>query len=172
MQLNDSQKAAISNWIKEGSGISDVQKGIQREFGLAMTYLDVRMLIDDLKLSVKDKVEEAKASKTIGAVSKPGLPGDAEDADPVAAGDDAPPGLDDAGIPGATGVSIEIDRLNKPGAVVSGSVVFSDGVKASWEVDTMGRMGLRSDKPGYRPSQADIQAFQQELSSQLRKRGF
>jgi hypothetical protein len=59
-----------------------------------------------------------------------------------------------------------------PGALASGTVVFPDGVSGKWIVDNYGRPGLTEiSQPGYRPSPADGQAFMQELSAALEKRG-
>jgi hypothetical protein len=69
-------------------------------------------------------------------------------------------------------VKVEVDRLMKPGALVSGSVTFSDGVKAQWSLDQAGRLGLAGVKPGYRPSQTDVQEFQLALQKELAKQGY
>ena len=65
-----------------------------------------------------------------------------------------------------------LDRIVRPGAMVSGTVVFSDGVKANWSLDQMGRLALGADRKDYRPSAEDIQAFQQAITAQLRKAGY
>jgi hypothetical protein len=69
-------------------------------------------------------------------------------------------------------VSVEVDRVTKPGAVVSGTVSFSDGTHATWMLDQLGRLALDAGTPDYRPSEADLQAFQKELKSALERRGF
>ena len=56
--------------------------------------------------------------------------------------------------------------------MVSGTVVFSDGVKANWAIDQMGRLALMAGKKDYRPGAADIQAFQQAVMKELQKRGY
>ena len=73
---------------------------------------------------------------------------------------------------GASGVRVEVDRLVKPGAVVSGTVAFSDGVTASWLLDQMGRLAIQAGREDYRPSQEDLAAFQTALRDALAKRGF
>ena len=60
----------------------------------------------------------------------------------------------------------------RPGAVVSGTVVFSDGVTGKWALDQQGRLMLDTSQPGYKPVPADVQAFQRELSAQLQRHGF
>ena len=44
-------------------GLSDVQKKINSDFGIVMTYMDVRFLVDDLDLTLVDKEEEKPAEK-------------------------------------------------------------------------------------------------------------
>ncbi len=59
MELDNSQKEAIRAWVNEGLNLSDVQKKIESDFDLNMTYMDVRFLVDDLEidLSVQDPEE-------------------------------------------------------------------------------------------------------------------
>ena len=50
MVLTDEQKQAVTAWIEEGAKPADVQGRLEKEFGLRMTYMEVRFLIDDLKV--------------------------------------------------------------------------------------------------------------------------
>ena len=54
------QKREISGWVADGMGLSDIQKKINTDFGIVMTYMDVRFLVDDLNLTLVDEEEEAK----------------------------------------------------------------------------------------------------------------
>ena len=54
---NDLQKTEISKWVADGMGLSEVQKKIDDEFGIVMTYMDVRFLVDDLNLTLVDEEE-------------------------------------------------------------------------------------------------------------------
>jgi len=56
--------------------------------------------------------------------------------------------------------------------VVSGKVTFSDGNSADWYLDQMGRLGLVPGQQGYRPPQADLQTFQEQLQQELQSLGF
>jgi len=173
MELSEQQRQAVKNWLAKGASLSDVQKNLKSEFNLTMTYMDVRLLVLEIGATVKDKPEPKKAPEPTepggmphesdeGFDDEPGQPA-ADEASP----DDVPP---DGGI-GAK-VSLTLDRLVVPGAMVSGSVTFSDGVKARWLIDQMGRFGLEPDKPGYRPSDEDLQAFQMQLRIELRRHGY
>ena len=167
--LTDDQKAAVAQWVGEGDGLSDIQKRLSDEFGLSMTYMDVRFLIIDLDLTLKEDEPPAPEPEP----------------EPVAVPETAPepapapgPTLEaaaaaDAEAPAAGGaISVEVDRVVKPGAVVSGSVTFSDGQQATWVLDQLGRLALDAGDKDYRPSEQDISDFQVALRDALQKQGF
>jgi hypothetical protein len=169
MNLDDAQKKAVSAWIAEGLKLSEIQKRIASEFKLNVTYMDVRLLVDDLKLMPKDP-PAPKLDKTL--LKSPPSAGQRQATAPAGEdqGEEALPAP--ASSPGAGGVSVSVDTMARPGALVSGSVNFSDGQSALWYLDQMGRMGIAPKKQGYKPSAADLQAFQQTLEVELSKIGF
>ncbi|MFN7139340.1 MAG: hypothetical protein ACK4UN_08380 [Limisphaerales bacterium] len=156
MNLDEAQRKKVAGWIEEGAKLSDIQKRIETEFGLRLTYLDVRLLVDDLKLMPKDPTPAEPPKKETPA------PGEA---DAMAPEEEA-----EAGIPGA--VSVTVDQLTRPGAMISGKVTFSDGNVADWYLDQTGRLGVAPKVQGYRPSQDDVIAFQTELQNVIAKMGF
>ena len=151
---NDEQKREIASWVSEGMGLSDIQKKINADFGVVMTYMDVRFLVDDLDLTLVDEDEPVSE--------------DSEGGEAPEVSSDAP--LQETG--GSGGVQVELDAVNPPGAMASGSVVFSDGEKKSWTIDQHGRLALSGGAEGYKPSEEDIVEFQKELDSALRGKGF
>jgi hypothetical protein len=158
MNLDEAQKKKVSEWISQGLKLSEIQNRLLSELGLKLTYMDVRLLVDDLKLTPKD-VEPAK----------PNTPLTARTAAPT-----APLTAQTAALPAeATGkVNLSVDQVARPGAVVSGKVTFSDGNSADWYLDQMGRLGLLPQQAGYRPPQADLQQFQSALDAELSRMGF
>jgi hypothetical protein len=152
MNLTAEQEALVRQWVADGASLSDVQKQIRAEFGLHPTFFDVRMLVMNLGAQLKDKEVQVAADD----VTKAQLP-------PKQA----------AAAPQPTGsVSVSVDTLQViPGAMVSGSVVFSDGNKARWYFDQMGRFGFEPELPGYTPPEGDMQSFKVQLSQELRQRG-
>ena len=137
-QLTTEQKAALVQWASEGATMSDLQRRLKEDFGIGITYIDTRMLVLDLGLEL---LEAPKPPET--------------KTEPAAA-------------PVPTGaVSVTMDHLTLPGAMVSGRVTFSDGQTGVWMVDQSGRPGLDPDTAGYRPTQEDIVAFQQQLRTLL-----
>jgi hypothetical protein len=69
-------------------------------------------------------------------------------------------------------VTVGVDTVARPGAMVSGSVTFSDGQKGTWYLDQFGRLGVSAEKQGYKPSPADVESFQTELEKELAKLGY
>jgi hypothetical protein len=75
-------------------------------------------------------------------------------------------------LPSASTLTLEVDRIMRPGTVVSGAVTFSDGISGKWALDQQGRLMLDTPQKGYQPSPADVQTFQRELQAQLQRQGY
>ncbi len=171
MNLTPEQKKTVAEWVAAGDNLYAVQKKLTDQFKVSMTYMDVRFMVDDLNLQLKDPEPKADASDVAkGAAAKqpPEKKGFLDKAKEKLglAGDEAP-GEEDAALP--SGVTVSVDKVSvNPNAMASGTVAFPDGVTGRWIVDLQGRPGIVSvSKPGYRPSPADAQAFMQELSLAL-----
>jgi len=163
MNLDEAQKAKVSAWIEQGLKLSEIQTRIASELGVNLTYMDVRFLVDDLKLVPKDNEPpkpptSAISDLTPAAASSPEL--------------DAPaPGSSAAAPTGSGKVSVSVDQLARPGTMASGKVTFSDGNKAEWYFDQTGRLGLVPQQAGYRPPAPDLQQFQMALEAELSRMG-
>lgn len=143
-KLSPDQVASLKQRAVEGATMSDLQRHLKDEFGHTLTYMDTRFLILDLGIELieEKKTEEKKEEEVKSA--------------PVPTGS----------------VSVTLDTLTLPGALVSGRVTFSDGETAIWMLDQTGRPGLDADTPGYRPSQEDVMEFQIQLRALLQKSGY
>ncbi len=151
--LTPAQTSQVASWVAAGATLSQVQTRLAAELGVTMTFMDVRFLVDDLNLTLIEK-EEPKTLEE---------PAVADATDPAA----------DPTVPAAGGaVTVEVDTIAQPHAMVSGNVTFSDGQKADWHIDHQGRPGLTARVPGYRPTQEDIVEFQTKLDGALRQAGF
>ncbi|MEC8209131.1 MAG: hypothetical protein VX372_01100 [Verrucomicrobiota bacterium] len=158
MELSDVQKAAVTQWIQEGHSLADVQRSLREDYEISMTYMDVRFLVDDLDIEV---VEEEPEPPELSEV----------DAEKNATAEPAETELVDEGGNGA--VTVDVDAIMRPGSLVSGTVVFSDGVSLAWQLSAAGQLGLiPGEDPEYRPSPDDLQSFQSQLEEVLRKKGF
>ena len=143
MSLNEEQKAAVASWVKEGLSLSDIQRRLESDFKIRLTYMDLRFLVDDLDLELQNKGPAFETPKVEERI--------------------------DEGAPGK--VRVSLDKVARPDAIVSGQVTFSDGVSANWHLDQMGRLALDARKPGYKPSQEDLMEFQNELRAAVEKSG-
>lgn len=192
MTLTPEQSAAVASWVAAGDNLSAVQKKLSEQFKISLTYRDVRFLVDDLNLALKDpapKVDASDVSKAPPAkpaaekpAEKKGFLDKAKEKLGLAK-DEAPAADAEAEIEDDLGddlpatdskVTVSVDKATLiPGAIASGSVTFTDGVTGNWVVDQYGRPGFtKVSQPGYRPTPADSQAFMQALSAALQQRGY
>lgn len=164
MELSPEQKSAVKEWVAGGDSIADVQRRLREEFKVSLTFMDTRFLLDDLNLELVVPEPPKQPESNIGDSVQPTPPSEENEF----GGDESFP---DETVAGGA-VSVEVDRLTRPGTVVSGSVTFSDGKTGKWALDQTGRLIFESAEQGYRPSDSDLQEFQRELSLQLQKKGF
>ncbi len=146
-KLTPEQVDSLKQVAARGGTMSDIQRHLKDQFGLSITYMDTRFLVLDLGIELIGEVKDAAKTDSITGAD---------------AGQAVPAGK----------VSVMLDSLTLPGALVSGRVTFSDGETAVWMLDQMGRPGLDPDTAGYRPSEADIMEFQAQLRTLLQKSGF
>ena len=151
MDLSDEQKSVVSQWVSEGESIAKIQSLLKEHFNLSLTYMDVRFLVDDLGVVYKDSNEITEDSEDkeseIDAVTEEN---------------------NETG-----GVIVDVDAVIRPGSLVSGNVRFSDGVSLGWQLASTGQLELiPGDDPEYRPSNEDLQAFQNQLQEVLKEKGF
>ena len=156
MNLSEEQRQTVAKWISEGAKLAEIQNRLLAEFKLKFTYMEVRFLVDDLKLTPKDP----EPPKVIA-------PPAADPTKLTAEKDPAP-----AGTLPASAVTVSVDQLTKPGAMISGKVTFSDGQLADWYLDQTGRLGVVPKTAGYKPSAADVQDFQLALQQEVAKLGY
>ena len=151
--LTEQQKEAVRKWVGEGRGVSEIQKLISSEFGIDMLYMDVRFLIDDIgaEIPAAGGSPAPDAQQPVMAADSSGLGDSAGVRDDVSAG----------------GVRVSVSPIQRPGTVMSGDVVFSDGGKAEWVLDNAGRLGLNPETEGYSPPQQDLPEFQNKLREAL-----
>ena len=164
MNLDEAQRKKVAEWIGQGLKLSEIQSRLGSELGLPMTYMEVRLLVDDLKLTPKDPEPAKPIQSPLTAPAAAPAPGAGKKGPaPQKAAEPAP----------AQGrVSVSVDQLARPGAVISGKVTFSDGNTAAWQLDQTGRLGLFPQTPGYRPPAADVEEFQMALETELSRAGF
>jgi hypothetical protein len=167
MSLDEAQRKKVAGWITEGLKLSEIQNRLASELGVSLTYMAVRLLVDDLKLTPKDTEPPAPSGRVLSSVASGGATAGARPAPAQPGAAESEPPL----TPGGT-VSVSVDKLARPGSFVSGKVTFSDGNQADWHLDQAGRLGLVPQKPGYRPPAEDLDDFRAALETELSKLGF
>ena len=162
MKLSEDQLKSVAAWFAGGASLDEIQKRLVAEYGVHVTYFDLRMIVAELPQPEEGDAQERVPPEENGpgedAQERVPPEGEAPDAD---AQERVPPG-----------VTVECDAIMIPGTMASGDVVFSDGQKGKWYLDQMGRLGLGGDLPqGYRPSPEDAALFQARLMEVLRSKG-
>lgn len=167
--LEENQKSAVAQWLAAGASLDEIQKRIKSDFGVHMTYLEVRLMVAELPQPAEPEPEEPIAEEESAA---------AEEEEPVVETEPLPPEDEGAGeseVPAeekpAGQVSVAVDTIMIPGTLASGDVTFSDGKSGKWYLDQMGRLGLGKLPEGYRPSGEDWAVFQRLLMAELQARG-
>ncbi len=140
-QLTTEQTEALHRWAREGATMSDLQRRLKEDFGIGITYMDTRMLVLDLGITLLEPAKPVEVQPAAAPLVPTGE------------------------------VSVTMDHLALPGALVSGKVTFSDGETGVWMLDQTDRPGLDPDTAGYRPTQEDIVDFQHQLRALVQKSG-
>jgi len=151
--LTAEQIETIKSWVLEGDQMSDVQRRLKDDLGFNVTYMDTRFLALDLGLEFvsEEEPEPEEEAESLGE-EKPVEDLTADDVEFT---------------PGLQPVSVTVDSVARPGAMVSGTVTFCDGERGTWLIDEQGRPSVDPDTPGYRPSEADLAEFQMQLRDAL-----
>src|SRR5580658_7815288 len=133
LSLTEEQKSQLTKWVGEGASLAEIQKRLAAQFSISLTYMDARFLLDDLNLVIKDTAKVSLAAADLSKAPPAGMvtPPSASAALP-AAGEPMPAGK----------VRVSVDKVVRPGAVVSGTVTFSDGQNVNWQLDQAGRLAL------------------------------
>jgi hypothetical protein len=163
MKLTSGQLNKVREWAAGGASISEIQKRMESDFDLRMTYMELRFLLDDYSIEIGTTTPPARNDEPMPDAA-------AETASEASGAETASVEAQDAELAG--GVTVDADPIARPGALLSGGVVFSDGVKARWSLDQYGRLGLDGVDKSYRPSDEDVRDFQSELQRILQKKGY
>ncbi|MCQ2397284.1 MAG: hypothetical protein MJ106_06275 [Lentisphaeria bacterium] len=180
MALTEQERDAfIMECLDQGMSLSELQDQLVQQHDIHMTYMELRMLTADLQVnwSKQDaKAEAARAKNTPAAKApSPAEPSDMQDADsaeeelPQEEDHSEPPSLppeqQDNSLRGTT--TVEISKVVRPGAAMSGTVKFGSGASGEWYLDQYGRLGFTPDEGSGNPDQQDVQEFQRELQKAM-----
>lgn len=157
--------------------LSELQNQLAERFDLHLTYMELRMLTADLQINWSKQDAKAEAAKP---KAKPAPAPAVPAANTDAYGNEAPDGYpEDETVPEPPAASptgddalrgkttVEVSKLVRPGAAVSGTVKFGSGASGEWYLDQFGRLGFIPDEGSGQPDQQDIQEFQVEVQKAL-----
>lgn len=139
--LNDEQLNMVRHWAGQGTDLNGIQKKLQSECGIHLTYMEVRLLLLD------HNIEIAREPEPTHQQPKPEAP--ATDQEQQA----------------ARGVEVTLDDIQHPGTLLSGKACFPGGAEGAWQIDQFGRLGWSSLNG--QPTPDEMRDFQQELSAML-----
>ncbi len=150
---NDERKPIVQRLLKEGLTLSQIQDYLRKEKNDSITYMELRLLLSEMPDATLPEKEFPKV------VLPP----------PSPAGKPATPGSPAQPAATASKLSISVDQMPAPGAMLSGYARFSSGAKAHWFLDEAGRLGLEPELGSDKPTQADMQEFSTELRRMLQQ---
>ena len=150
---NAERDQLISQMVADGHSLSDVQKVLQSEHNVNVTYMELRLLAADLQLNW-DKVDAPKKKAEEEAKKDEDAEGD-EGAEAAEGSGDEEPGQ----------TVVEVSPVVRPGAMYSGTVKFASGITAEWYLDQFGRLGLANETG--QPDENDVMEFQKALQQKL-----
>ena len=173
----------IASKLNAGVSLSDVQTKLAQEYGVKMTYFELRMLAMGLAVDweKQDKPKPAATPAPVVAAPQEAAANDddmaatddfnAEDteAEPTDDDDNEEPDDDEAAADGET--KIVLDETPHPGAALSGTAVFASGASGKWALSRNGRLGFEPDEGSEEPDENDWQLFQAELQKTIQSIG-
>ena len=148
---NDERKQVVRQLLKEGQTLSEIQDYLRKEKGDSITYMELRLLLSEMPDVKLPEKEPPKSSPSVAANA--GVKPAATDTAPQTSGK----------------LSISVDQMPAPGAMLSGYARFSSGAKAHWFLDDMGRLGIEPELGSSKPTQKDTQEFTTELKRMLQQ---
>ena len=166
VSFSEAQIQQIKDWASQGLRLAEIQSHIAQHLKVRLTYLDTRFLIDDLSVELKESREKATRDTNSASIeqSPTQFPHYTDPHEEAKGTHDTLLKEEKVSSPGVT---IRMDRLKRPGKVASGSVTFSDGGTAEWQIDALGQLGLIPKKEGYQPPAADLPEFQLALQKEF-----
>ncbi|MCX7887783.1 MAG: hypothetical protein N3B01_11105 [Verrucomicrobiae bacterium] len=141
---NEERKAIVRELLAKGYTLSQVQDYLHKEKGDHLTYMELRLLLAEMPDALLPEKEPAKPP-----------------AQPAAT----------APSPEKGKLSISVDQMPPPGAMLSGYVRFPSGAKAHWFIDEMGRLALEPELGSEKPTQSEVREFSAELRKMLQAEG-
>lgn len=154
--LTEEQIETIRSWAEAGDGLSEIQQKLQSDMEQKITYLETRFLLEDLKIELLPEPEPEP---------------EPEEEDVAEDSGDSQEDEASEGQVGDAEASVRIDKVVRPGALVSGRVQFAGGKSTAWWLDQMGQLGMEPFEDGFKPNEEQLMSFQKGLQAAIQKSG-
>jgi len=138
-------KQIVGKHLNEGLTLNEIHKILADEHKVKMTFMELRILsteLEDMDWSQFDPKKEEPEEEAPAEAQE--VSGDIEN-----------------------GTQIEMNKVQPPGAMMSGSVVFLSGIRGSWYIDQFGALGLDLEDESQQPTEEDMEDFQITLRQKL-----
>ncbi|MDD7987059.1 hypothetical protein PQO01_19080 [Lentisphaera marina] len=145
MTQEEIEKIIITGLRAEKS-LNEIHKELQSEHDVKMTFMDLRLLSADLDIDWDALEPEPEVVEE----------------DPAA--EAAKAEMLNEGTPG---LHVEVSKITRPDAALSGSVSFPSGLSGEWTLDHYGQLGMDLGDTEAQPSEEEMMDFQNELRRQL-----
>jgi len=145
MTQEEIEKIIIAGLRAEKS-LNEIHKELQTEHNVKMTFMELRLMSADLDIDWDSLEPEPEVVEE----------------DPAEAAAKAQM-LEDQ----ASSVQIEVSKISRPDAALSGTVSFPSGLSGEWTLDHYGQLGMDLGDPEARPSEEEMMEFQNTLRAQL-----
>ena len=146
--LEKETERLVVELLNKGHSLAHVQKILDDEYNTKITYMELRLIASEQAIDW-----EQHDSKTAQSDKRLNL------------------GVTDARQNESENklekTSVTLDRILRPGAVMSGNVHFSSGKTAEWQVDQLGRLSLNPTGASEKPSPQELQEFQLALQEKM-----
>ena len=151
--------------LNEGVKLNDIQRLLEEEHGLRMTYLELRMLVSELEVDWSKHAPPKPEPQADDVVSDE--EGDIAELDEEFEDDEV--AADETAAAGD--VEVTVSKLARPDAAISGSYSCPSGARGEWIVDHYGRPGLIPAEGSPKPTQDEMRQFQMALMRKLQGGG-
>lgn len=138
-------KKIVGKHLNEGLTLNEIHKILSDEHSVKMTFMELRLLsseIEDMDWSQFDPKKEEPEEDENAELQE--VSGELE-----------------------SGTQVEMHKVQIPGTMMSGSVVFLSGVKGEWSIDQFGALGLNLADESQQPTEEDMEDFQLTLRQKL-----
>jgi hypothetical protein len=149
---NEERKQVVGQLLAKGHTLSQIQDHFHKEKNDPITYMELRLLLSEMPDA---KLPEKELPKTLLPSAVPTAASTGAEKEP----------------PTSAKLSISVDQVPAPGAMLSGYARFASGAKAHWLLDEMGRLGVDPELGSGKPTPQDMQEFTTELRRMLQQTG-